>query len=494
MIAAEEAEFGIDPADVDHDALVELDAVEGGAIFGGSEAGARATGNVFERGQRHFGGRQTFEIVQRPDGGQLFSAKHLLELKNFFFFSLGDLIEFGDLGVGEFLGGVEGLALFVFANDLVFEELLQVFVGIAADVAQSDAALFGDMVELLGEFAAAVFGERWNGDADEFAIVGRIEAEIRDADAFFNGADDGGIPRLNGDHRGFGDVQLGDLIERRRRAEVIDANAVEKADGSAAGAELSDFVLEVCQHFVHFGAGVSFYFFDVFESGAARSGGLFGFHMSLRLANHGANGFAHRHSHYIASDFEIKDHDRHMIVAAHGDGRGVHHGERFGKDFGIADFVVANGVGMLFGIFVVDAIDAGGLGDDFGMNFKTAEGGGGIGREIGVRRASGKDDGAAFFEVANGAAADVRFGDLMHLNGGHDAGGNAELFEGILEGQGIDDGGEHAHVVSGDAVHFVRGSGDTAKDVAATENETDLDARAGDFCDFTSERLNAFRV
>ncbi len=83
-----------------------------------------------------------------------------------------------------------------------------------------------------------------------------------------------GIPGLHGDHGGLGDVKLGDLIERRRRAEVIDANAVEQADGGAARAELRDFVLEICQHFVHFSAGVGFYFFYVFESGAARSGGL----------------------------------------------------------------------------------------------------------------------------------------------------------------------------------------------------------------------------
>ena len=168
---------------------------------------------------------------------------------------------------------VERLAFFVFADDLVFEELLEMFVGVAADVAQGDAALFGDVAEFLGEFAAAVFGERRNGDADDFAVVGRIEAEIGNADAFFNGADDGVVPGLNGDERGFGDVQLSDLIERRGRAEVIDANAVEKADGGAAGAEVGHFVLQVGQHLVHFGAGVGFYFFDVLEGAAARSGG-----------------------------------------------------------------------------------------------------------------------------------------------------------------------------------------------------------------------------
>ena len=63
MVAAEEAELSVNLADVDHDALVDLDAVEGGAVFRGGDACARATGDIFKRGQRHVGGRQTFKIV-----------------------------------------------------------------------------------------------------------------------------------------------------------------------------------------------------------------------------------------------------------------------------------------------------------------------------------------------------------------------------------------------------------------------------------------------
>jgi hypothetical protein len=150
MIAAEEAELGIDLADVYHYALVDLDAVEGGAVFSGGDAGAGATGDVFERRQRHVGGRQTFEIVQRPDGGKFLGTEHLLELEDFFFLGFGDLVELGDLGVGQFLSGLERLAFFVFADDFVFEKLFEMFVGVAADVAQGDAAFFGNVIEFFG--------------------------------------------------------------------------------------------------------------------------------------------------------------------------------------------------------------------------------------------------------------------------------------------------------------------------------------------------------
>ena len=141
----------VDAADIDHDSLVDLDAVKGGAVFGGGEACARSTGHIFKRGQRHLGGRQTFKVVQRPDGSEFLSAEHLLELENFFLFGFGNLVDFGDLRVGQFLGAVECLAFFIFADDLVFEQLLEVLVGVAANVAQGYAAFFGNMAEFLGK-------------------------------------------------------------------------------------------------------------------------------------------------------------------------------------------------------------------------------------------------------------------------------------------------------------------------------------------------------
>ena len=34
---------------------------------------------------------------------------------------------------------------------------------------------------------------------------------------------------------------------------------------------------------------------------------------------------------------------------------------------------------------------------------------------------------------------------------------DADLLEDVLEGEGVDDGGQHAHVVRGDAVHALAG-------------------------------------
>src|SRR5262249_49121691 len=47
---------------------------------------------------------------------------------------------------------------------------------------------------------------------------------------------------------------------------------------------------------------------------------------------------------------------------------------------------------------------------------------------------------------------------------------------GVRERQAVDQRGQHAHVVGGHAVHAARAAGEAAKDVAAAEDDADLDA------------------
>ena len=79
--------------------------------------------------------------------------------------------------------------------------------------------------------------------------------------------------------------------------------------------------------------------------------------------------------------------------------------------------------------------------------------------------------------MPHGAAANVGLGDLMHLDRGHDAAVQAALLDGVLQGDGVDDGGEHAHVVCGDAVHVDGLLGHSAKEVAAANDDANLDTK-----------------
>ena len=79
----------------------------------------------------------------------------------------------------------------------------------------------------------------------------------------------------------------------------------------------------------------------------------------------------------------------------------------------------------------------------------------------------------------------------MHLDGRHDPAVRAGLFDRVLDGQRVDDGGQHAHVVGGNAVHVLRLLGDAAKKVAAPHHDGDLDPARGDLGHLRGDLVDA---
>src|ERR1700722_11854707 len=84
--------------------------------------------------------------------------------------------------------------------------------------------------------------------------------------------------------------------------------------------------------------------------------------------------------------------------------------------------------------------------------------------------------------MTHGAAANVGLGYLVHLDRRHDAAMQAALLDGVLQGDGVDNGGEHAHVVCGDAVHVDGLLGYSAKEVAASDDDANLAAESVNGC------------
>ena len=119
----------------------------------------------------------------------------------------------------------------------------------------------------------------------------------------------------------------------------------------------------------------------------------------------------------------------------------------------VAERSVALGVRVRHGVPVVDAVDLGRLEQDLGVDLDGAQRGGRVGREVRVAGAGHEDRDPALLEVADGAAADVRLGDLVHRDRGHDPGRDAGPLERVLEGQAVHHRREHADVVAGRAVH-----------------------------------------
>ena len=68
---------------------------------------------------------------------------------------------------------------------------------------------------------------------------------------------------------------------------------------------------------------------------------------------------------------------------------------------------------------------------------------------------------------------------------------DALLFECILEGEGIDDGGKHAHMIGGNAIHVTCLLGDAAEEVAASHDDCDLHAERVNVGQFGRDLMDA---
>ena len=71
----------------------------------------------------------------------------------------------------------------------------------------------------------------------------------------------------------------------------------------------------------------------------------------------------------------------------------------------------------------------------------------------GLPGAGDEDHDMPGFELLDGAAADERLGDVLHLDRGLHARRQADLLERALQRQAVDHRGQHAHVIGGGALH-----------------------------------------
>jgi len=118
------------------------------------------------------------------------------------------------------------------------------------------------------------------------------------------------------------------------------------------------------------------------------------------------------------------------------------------------------------------------LGDlDYGADLDRAQRARGVGREEGVAGTGREDHDAPLLEVPDRASPDVRLGHRAHLDRGEHARLQARLLERILEGEGVDDRREHAHVVGRRPVHAVGARRHAPEDVAAADHDGNLDAQ-----------------
>ena len=96
--------------------------------------------------------------------------------------------------------------------------------------------------------------------------------------------------------------------------------------------------------------------------------------------------------------------------------------------------------------------------------------------------------------MAHGAATDVVLAHLVDADRRHDARVHPQALQRILHGECVHDGGEHAHVVGGHAVHAGARQARTAKDIAPADDHGDLHFHLPDILQLASDALDDGRV
>jgi hypothetical protein len=96
--------------------------------------------------------------------------------------------------------------------------------------------------------------------------------------------------------------------------------------------------------------------------------------------------------------------------------------------------------------------------------------------------------------MANRAAPDVHFGDLSHLDGRLHSGMDFEFFEGILQGERIDDSCQHSHVIGRNTIKSLRAGGKSTENVSAPNDDTDFDTQVMNVSDLRGDSLDDLRI
>src|SRR5213080_5137164 len=122
-----------------------------------------------------------FQITNCSPGVNAWARENVprnpLHAHDFVLFRFRQVVDLRDVIVRELLNVLKPVTLGIFRNRFVLEHLLQFVILVPAYVAYRGAMFLRDIVDLSGELLPSFFGQRWNGNANELAIIRWIQTK-----------------------------------------------------------------------------------------------------------------------------------------------------------------------------------------------------------------------------------------------------------------------------------------------------------------------------
>jgi len=165
-------------------------------------------------------------------------------------------VDFFLVGLGQFLDRLLGLVAIVLAHLLGLLRLVGGLVAVAADIANRDPRFFGQLFDAADHLPPGLGGQRRDVDANQPAIVLRVEPQIAGDNRLLDVLQGAGIEGADYDLRRLGHADRSQLLDGRGRAIAVHAQRVDQAGIGPAGADAGETVL---QH----GNGLVHAFFDI---------------------------------------------------------------------------------------------------------------------------------------------------------------------------------------------------------------------------------------
>src|SRR5579883_151061 len=243
------------------------------------------------------------------------------------------------------------------------------FIPVTTDISDGSPMIFEDFVDMLRELFASLFGQCGNRDANQTAVILRIQTEVGCANGFLDRADERYVVRLNSDECRFRSAELGDLVYWSGDTVVVDLNVIEDRDRRAAGSYRGQFLPDIVDGLLHSFANLRNLVFDSHKSPSR----------TVRSINQCSDLFSLDHSSNITVRSDIEDNDRNFIIHTKRNRGAVHDGETLSQNLHVIDFRKTLRIRDFDRICAVNAVDLRRFQDDVGLDFHGAQRGSRIG-------------------------------------------------------------------------------------------------------------------
>ena len=205
---------------------------------------------------------------------------------------------------------------------------------------QATLASSADFLMRVDHLLALLAAHRRHLQADHLAVVVGRHAQVAGADRLLDVLEDARVERPDDDLLRVGRADLGQLLQRRRRAVVLDAQAVHQGRRGPAGAQAAQLVAEDVDRLLHALFGVE----QDFVACHGRSVSLrYGSPCAVSLTRVPMGWPAMARS-MLPSRLKLKTRIGSFAFAAQADGGHVHHAQIIAQHLAVSQLLVADGV------------------------------------------------------------------------------------------------------------------------------------------------------